>query len=296
MKHLDSCLPDLEQAAGPAKTGLSAEPYPSCQEKEIQQSVRLRFVTFIAKVAKAVEFLIFAVLRPADLAHWNRKHFEHFAGSVSSACPPEALSLNDDEKNVVARHFAGPGRALVLGCGEGREAIGFAKRGWEAVGVDCSSQLLASAGERARKLGLNIEWHSFDLVQGNLALKGLFNCITFLGQIYHYIPTRRLRLQTLNSCSRILAPGGICLFSALLIKPVSRARQRLHAFRLALAKWVGGNAECQAGDHWGLEHEYYYAFESFEEFADEVRTAGFRVLKNQGEGNPFFILLEKNKG
>ena len=69
-----------------------------------------------------------------------------------------------------------PGRALDLGCGNGRAALWLAERGWRVTAVDFSTEALRQARERATTTGVEVDWveadlaayeprrHAFDLV------------------------------------------------------------------------------------------------------------------------------------
>lgn len=57
----------------------------------------------------------------------------------------------------------GPGRALDLACGEGRNAIWLAGRGWHATGVDFSGVALAKARRLAAQRGVDVEWVEADV-------------------------------------------------------------------------------------------------------------------------------------
>ncbi len=57
-----------------------------------------------------------------------------------------------------------PGSALDVACGEGRNAIWLAERGWEVVAVDFSSVALARARERARARGVDVTWVLADVL------------------------------------------------------------------------------------------------------------------------------------
>src|SRR6476646_8725770 len=56
-----------------------------------------------------------------------------------------------------------PGRALDLACGEGRNAVWLAGRGWRVTGVDFSGVALAKARRLADRAGV-----ALDLVQADL--------------------------------------------------------------------------------------------------------------------------------
>ncbi len=56
-----------------------------------------------------------------------------------------------------------PGRAIVLGCGSGTNAIYLADKGFEVTGVDVAPSALAIAAEKARKAGVKVEWMLADV-------------------------------------------------------------------------------------------------------------------------------------
>ncbi len=57
------------------------------------------------------------------------------------------------------------GRALDLACGEGRNAIWLAERGWQVTGVDFSEGALDKAARLATARGVEAEWVRADLVE-----------------------------------------------------------------------------------------------------------------------------------
>ncbi len=58
-----------------------------------------------------------------------------------------------------------PGRALDLGCGEGRNAIWLAERGWRVTGVDFSEVGLDKARRLAAECGVEVDWVRADLLE-----------------------------------------------------------------------------------------------------------------------------------
>lgn len=57
-----------------------------------------------------------------------------------------------------------PGRAIVLGCGSGTNAIYLAGKGFEVTGVDVAPSALAIAQQKARKAGVTVRWLVADAV------------------------------------------------------------------------------------------------------------------------------------
>lgn len=58
-----------------------------------------------------------------------------------------------------------PGRALDLACGEGRNAVWLAERGWRVTGVDFSDVALAKAAELAASRGVEVDWVVADILE-----------------------------------------------------------------------------------------------------------------------------------
>lgn len=60
----------------------------------------------------------------------------------------------------VERHLGPlqPGRALELGCGEGRQAIWLAQRGWNVTAVDFSSVAVERGRRLAERHGVTVDW------------------------------------------------------------------------------------------------------------------------------------------
>ena len=61
-----------------------------------------------------------------------------------------------------AIEFVGTGRALVLACGAGRNALRLAEAGFEVTAVDISSVAIDMARESARARGLEVDWQVGD--------------------------------------------------------------------------------------------------------------------------------------
>ncbi|MDZ4828330.1 MAG: class I SAM-dependent methyltransferase [Actinomycetota bacterium] len=72
-----------------------------------------------------------------------------------------------DPNQFVARECAAlaPGRALDLACGEGRNTIWLAARGWQATGVDFSAVAIEKAGSLAAAQEVAVEWQVGDLLE-----------------------------------------------------------------------------------------------------------------------------------
>jgi SAM-dependent methyltransferase len=75
------------------------------------------------------------------------------------------LHAHGEANSVVLDALDGlaPGRALDLGCGNGRHAMWLAGRGWRVTAVDFSTEALRQARERAAATAIEVDWVEADL-------------------------------------------------------------------------------------------------------------------------------------
>jgi SAM-dependent methyltransferase len=99
-----------------------------------------------------------------------------------------------------------PGRALDLACGEGRNAVWLAERGWRVTAVDFSPVALAKARRLAAARGAAVEWVEADLLR-HRPEPGEFDLVAVL---YLQLPSA-LRRFVLARAAAALAPGGTLL-------------------------------------------------------------------------------------
>jgi SAM-dependent methyltransferase len=99
-----------------------------------------------------------------------------------------------------------PGRALDLACGEGRNAVWLAGRGWRVTAVDFSAAGLAKAERLASSRQLGVDWVLADLLEYEPGAGG-FDLVVAL---YLQLPADERRL-VLGRAAAAVAPGGTLL-------------------------------------------------------------------------------------
>ena len=99
-----------------------------------------------------------------------------------------------------------PGRALDLACGEGRNAVWLAQRGWRVTGVDFSSVGIRKAHELAARQGVEVEWAVADLT-AYVPERSAFDLVIML---YLHLPPEQ-RQAVLRSAASALGPNGTLL-------------------------------------------------------------------------------------
>lgn len=99
-----------------------------------------------------------------------------------------------------------PGHALDLGCGEGRNAMWLAQRGWTVTAVDFSA--VAVDNGRAASGALPIDWVVADVV--NFQPSDPFDLVML---VYLQLPEPQLR-RVLHNAASVLTVGGTLLLVA----------------------------------------------------------------------------------
>jgi SAM-dependent methyltransferase len=136
---------------------------------------------------------------PIDRDHWNRRYSD--AQLVWTSEPNRFL--------VAEAGLLSPGRALDAACGEGRNAVWLAERGWDVTGVDFSDVGLEKARGLAKARGVHAHWDVADLNDYTPEMEG-FDLVIML-----YLHVRAASRQTIvRTISGAVASGGTFLLVA----------------------------------------------------------------------------------
>jgi SAM-dependent methyltransferase len=110
-----------------------------------------------------------------------------------------------------------PGRALDLACGEGRNAIWLAERGWAVTAVDFSAVALAKAAGLAAGRGVAVDWIEADVVTWRPEPLRY----DLVAVVYLQLPPPE-RAAALHAAAGAVAPGGTLVVVAHDIENLSR--------------------------------------------------------------------------
>ena len=104
-----------------------------------------------------------------------------------------------------------PGRALDLACGEGRNSIWLAQRGWQVTGIDFSAEAIGKARTLAQGVhgpAATVDWRCADAT--TIQLPAEFDLVLL---VYLQLPALARR-EALAAAWHALAPGGTLLVIA----------------------------------------------------------------------------------
>lgn len=181
-----------------------------------------------------------------------------------------AAGLTLLEELIFARHHLPPGRALVLGCGPGRECLALAERGFQVTGLDREEGLLSRARDEARRRGVELRLVSGEATEFHLAER--FDYVVLFSGLLDMVLPRARRLAVLERAREHLAPGGrvlVTFLSAYLPPdgpPPAPGR----------GLWEAVNPEHEAGDLY-LLNEAVHVYSRGADLAAEARAAGLAV-------------------
>ena len=102
-----------------------------------------------------------------------------------------------------------PGKALDIACGEGRNAIWLAERGWDVTAIDFSDVAIEKGRQIAVKRGANVNWMTEDVCSWRLP-KHEFDLVAVL-----YLHTdSKERQQWLDNVINSVKPSGTFIYIA----------------------------------------------------------------------------------
>lgn len=114
---------------------------------------------------------------------------------------------SEEPNRFVAEELEGlePGSALDLACGEGRNAVWLAEKGWEVTGVDFSAVALARAHRMAGDREVEVDWVVADILDWDPGRR--FDLVLVA---YVHLPLRE-RMAAMQKAVSWVAPGGYLL-------------------------------------------------------------------------------------
>ena len=108
-----------------------------------------------------------------------------------------------------------PLKLLDIGCGEGRNAVFFARNGYQVTAFDLSPAGVKKTRKWSAEIGVPLEVFAADLLE--FRLKQPYDILFSTGTL-HYIP-EQLRPEILGNYKEFTNPNGIHVFSVFVQKP-----------------------------------------------------------------------------
>ncbi len=175
---------------------------------------RIALGKFFIRLGKFIEFLAVVVMKPEDLVEFSKQSYvtaDALAGWNQPTIVDRGLDVG--ERELFERIPLKSGRMFVLFAGTGREAIVFAKKGFEIVGADFISEMLEMAKANARRHGVSVEGLVQDISELDVPQES-FDLAWVSNLMYSSIPTKRNRINVLKRIQKALKSEGylVCQF------------------------------------------------------------------------------------
>lgn len=197
--------------------------------------------------------------------------------------------LEEWEQEFLGKFMQKRGSLLDIGCGAGREAIAFAKLGFEVTAIDISPGMIEVAKENAgrEKVGINFALKSASEIDYP---DSSFDYVILSRAIYSYLPTRQLRIRVLGDIKRVLKPSGLAIFSAYYYRK-RRWFSRTYAldlFRRFMRVLLGDKFKTEPGDTLfkvvsaaSMPEKLCFGhyFSCPREILDEIKAAGLKPIE-----------------
>lgn len=133
--------------------------------------------------------------------HW----WDSFYQDRAKPCPFFGTSPDESLATWVSDGLIRPGRALELGCGNGRNAIFLARQGFSVEGIDYSKTAIEWARDRITEAGVSVLLRHQSVFELKLE-DGTYDLVYDSGCFHHIAPHRRSRY--VERVVNALKPGG----------------------------------------------------------------------------------------
>lgn len=256
--------------------------------------IRVAIGTKIIQLGTFIQSLAVTVMRPVNLVEFSRISYS-MENCVSEWSGDNIISagLSPNEKNLVNKIPVKKGKLLLLGVGGGREAIPFAKMGFEVTGMDFIPEMVEKAKSNAKMAGVSMEGLVQELSSLNLKFQE-YDVVWLSSAMYSSIPTRKNRKEMLERICSSLKPEGFfaCQFHWSNNQGESNFLEILRKFIAIISL---GNFGYERGDMLWFNKEFTHVFSSVHRVQSEFTSTGFRIIdftissSSRGE-----VLLKKN--
>ncbi len=113
-------------------------------------------------------------------------------------------------KKIWDKYSLSPKLIAELGCGTGNITQRLSDMGYDVIGIDCSSEMLSKAKEKAQKNGKEILYLEQDMT--DFELYGTVSCILSLCDSINYITEEKDLLKVFKLVNNYLDPNGLFIF------------------------------------------------------------------------------------
>jgi len=235
----------------------------------------------VIRLGQFIQSLAVVVMKPDALLEFNRRLYTEHGVLKQWGQGLADNGLSSDEAALLSKLPVRNGRLLILGVGGGRDAIPFARLGFEVTGLDFIPEMVEKAKENAARQGLEIEGLIQDVSEISLPYE-FYDVIWFSIFMYSFIPTRKRRVRMLKKLRMALKSDGCCVCQFYMATGSMTSRSSEFAKRL-FAFATLGNRWYEKGDMI-FRDGFTHAFTSVDELRSELEEGGFEIAHIHATG------------
>lgn len=199
-----------------------------------------------------------------------------------------STGLFDYEEIIIDEYCRPLGKALVAGCGAGRETIAIGKKGLAITGIDIINNLTKISRKETKKHKIKCNFLTMNAI--DLGFKeNTFDYVFLLSQLISLIPLKKNRIKTLSECKRVLKKNGL-----LILTTHSREKnlnEKFKWFFINLIKKIHlplfQNKYLEEGDKWVIsisgyrltKEKIFMHLYTEKEAIEDIKKAGFKIIK-----------------
>lgn len=198
----------------------------------------------------------------------------------------------------LAKQYGGGG-VVDIACGTGAVLLYLAERGIEVDGTDLSEEMCRVADEKARKMGLSLNFFPADMTKFSSGRKYSLAIIARSG--FMHLPTQELQIAALRNIREQLSDGGILTFNTFDPWPPMQAQQmqtdpeKDYVFRLEYVNSEGKREKIYNAITYNPYSQQMYGNWKFETYDDDGNVVGERIrplMMRETYRSEVFLLAE----
>jgi len=216
------------------------------------------------------------VMTPEDLIEFSRQHYTKLTSIEGwNSDNVVAEGLYPQELQLLERLPFRTGQLLLLGVGGGREAIPFARMGFDVTGIDFIPEMVEGALANAASYNVQIKGLVQDIAALDMPAEA-YDIAWLSAAMYSCLPSRARRVQMLRRVCRALKQGGYFAFQFQWdTHPQFSPKGAL--LRRIIAWLTLGNLSFESGDMLWCNVEFIHAFSSESDLRAEFAAGEFDV-------------------
>ncbi len=240
-------------------------------------NLRIKLARLILRTGSLLQSSAMMVMKPDDLVEFTRQNYAR-SHEVDNWCDEEFVKtgLFPEEQEFLDRLPSHTGKLLLLGIGGGREAIPFARKGFQVTGVDYVPEMVACSIDNAREAGVEIHGVVQDIANLEVSEES-FDVVWFSNSMYSGVPMRSRRVAMLERIYRCTLPGGHLVVQFGFREPVPYSHGT-DSFRRFVACITRGYTQLETGDILKHQIEFSHNFADDQEVKAEIEQAGFILV------------------